>query len=83
MMNGTSWGYGLLAVVFWLVLIALIVLLVIWAVRAISKSHDTNLPAAPATRSERDNACEIARTRYAKGEIDKEQYDEICTTLGV
>lgn len=30
----------------------------------------------------RDQACDIARNRYARGEITKEQYEEICRTLG-
>lgn len=79
MMGG---GWGLLMLLFWLVVIALVVLLVVWAVRHADRSHGVRPPAPPA-EAKRDEACEIARTRFARGEIAKEEYEEICRTLGV
>ena len=67
-------GFGILMMIFWVLIIIGVVLLVIWAVRRLS----TNQLTPP-----RDSACEIARIRYAKGEITKEEYDEICQRLGV
>jgi putative membrane protein len=75
MMGG--WGGGLF-LLFGLIALIGIVLLVVWAVRAMSGSgqHPQMPPRA-------DDACAIARTRFAKGEITKEQYEEICKALGV
>jgi uncharacterized membrane protein len=75
MMGGYGgWIFGL----FGLLILVVIVLLVVWAVRSISGSahHHAPLPTA-------DDACTIAKARYAKGKITKEQYEEICKTLGV
>ena len=77
MMGGWGW---LVSLFFGLIVLVGIVLLVIWAVRAMSgQSHH---PMSPPPGPKSDEACEIARVRYAKGEITKEQYDEICKTLG-
>ena len=70
-MMGT--GFGILMMVFWALVIVGFVLLVIWGIRRMSSSQAT---------PPRDNACDIARARYAKGEITKEEYDEICQRLG-
>jgi putative membrane protein len=75
MMGGYGgWIFGLLGL---LVLVG-IVLLVVWAVRSVGGSAHHHAPLPPV-----DDACAIAKTRYAKGEITKEQYEEICKTLGV
>lgn len=66
---GMMWFFGLLVVVG-------IVLLVVWLAR--SAGHQGG-QAPPRT----DDACAIARARYAKGEITKEQYEELCRVLGV
>ncbi len=70
-------GFGWLGLLFGLLVLAGIILLVVWAVRSMGGSGH-HLPGAPG-----DDACSIAKVRYAKGEITKEQYDEICKTLGV
>jgi putative membrane protein len=74
MMGGGGW----LFLLFGLVALAGIVLLVIWAVRAMSGTgqHPHSPPRV-------DDACAIARARFAKGEITREQYEEICKVLGV
>jgi len=90
MMRGFGYGYNtmgntlwdLAMLLFWLLIFAGIVVLVIWAVRQLSGSgHGTTHQPPPAQT--KDDACEIARTRYAKGEITKEQYEEMCRTLGI
>jgi putative membrane protein len=75
MMGG--WG-GWVSLFFGLMVLAGIVLLVIWAVRAMSGAGQH-----PQMPPRVDDACAIARTRLAKGEITKEQYEEICRVLGV
>lgn len=89
MMYGQGYGYGTygnmmggfggwLFALFGLVMLAGIVLLVVWAVRSMGGSGRQHPTAPPA-----DEACTIAKVRYAKGEITKEQYEEICKALRV
>ena len=71
---------GLMMLLFWGVLIALAIV----AFRAFTRSggwpsRDVNRTAA---RSE-DNALTILKERYAKGEIDKEQYERMRADLVV
>jgi uncharacterized membrane protein len=83
---GGNWLYDLLFFAFAVAILAGLVLLVIWAIRAISGGHGTGSagPTSPAQPGAgQDEACAIARKRFASGEITKEQYDEICKTLGV
>ena len=60
---------------FWLLIVAGIVALVIWAVR-------TSSGRSSGVSSHEPDALEIARRRYAKGEISKEQYEQIKHDLG-
>lgn len=99
MMGGYGNGYygggggggllgGIIFFAFGLLVLVVIVLLIVWAVRTMSgQGHDhghSGPPVAPTQAPPKvDEACTIARTRYASGEISKEQYEEICKTLGV
>lgn len=67
--NMMGWfGGGLMMIVFWVLLIAFIV----WAVRGFSGknccSHSSHVSDS--------NALEILKERYAKGEIDKKEFEE-------
>jgi len=64
---GWGWGGGLMA----LVGIAIIVL-VIWAVVKVTNHHTSSSTRTP---------LDIARERYAKGEITKEQFEQIKKDL--
>ncbi len=72
---GFGWGGmilgGLMMLLFWGVIIALIVL----ALRALSRSGSgrTTPPAGPSGQAG-DQALEILRERYARGEITKDEY---------
>ncbi len=70
---GFGWGGmilgGLMMLLFWGVIIALIVL----AFRALSRSGQTT-PLAGSPGETRDQALEILRERYARGEITKDEY---------
>ncbi len=71
MMNYGLGGYGLfgggiVALIFWLLLIGSIVALVRYF------SHDSKMHSTP---SRSDNAMNILKERYAKGEIGKEEFD--------
>lgn len=85
------WGYGLdggvgwFGMVFMMAFMALVfiggVLLLVWFLRAVAAPYGSGYqPYAPPPRG--DEALEIARQRYARGEISKEEYDEIRRALG-
>lgn len=81
MMNG-GWFGGLLMLAFGVLVLAGIVLLVVWAVRA-SAGHGVAGGSAPAPGAAgHDEAVAIAKRRLASGEITKEQYEELMTALG-
>jgi putative membrane protein len=97
MMGGYGRGYGgyndmmggglggILFFAFGLLILVGIVLLIVWAVRTMSGGHSQSGPGAPPMQMppQQDEACSIARKRFASGEITKEQYEEICKSLGV
>lgn len=72
--DGWTWGWGhmfvgsLMMVIFWAVIIAAILLILRWLV---GDSRRSDRHVAP-----RNNALEILRERFARGEIDKEEYEE-------
>jgi len=84
-MGGSVWG-EILMVLFGLAVLAGIVLLVIWAVRALGGGHPqagVRQPGAPPMRTDgHDEAVAVAKRRLASGEITPEQYAEIMKTLG-
>lgn len=57
-------------------LLALLVLFVVWLVRSLSRN-----PLTTVQTLKNDPALEIARERYAKGEIDLNQFQEIKKNL--
>lgn len=82
-MMGLGWmGLGgLFMIAFWIFAIAGGVWLVTTLVRntqSQSASHTALLPPAPA-----QTPLEVLKLRYAKGEINKEQYEQMKQDLGV
>ncbi len=76
-MMGGWWGpgfgwWGLVMMVFWVLFIIGIVLLVAWIVR--------QLAAGPSVTG-RTRALEILQERYARGEITREQYEQMRRDL--
>jgi putative membrane protein len=74
-MMWSNWGWGgglmmLIGLVFWGVIIALIV----WAVTRIIRRGTS-------TGGGKASPLDIARERYAKGEITKEQYEQLKKDL--
>jgi putative membrane protein len=64
---GSGWGFGLIGMVLWWVLIVLgIVLLAKWLFSG----------GLGAGRASGDRALEILKERYARGEIDKQEFEE-------
>ena len=70
MMGG---GLGIVMVIFWVVLISALILLVSGVVNGIrgfqANDHDLQKP------------LEILKQRYARGEIDKAEYEDKCRSL--
>lgn len=73
-----TWGWigMILQLVFWVVLLVGIVSLVIWAARSIGRSA-----ALPRVASGQPSAKEILQDRYARGEITREQYQQMLNDL--
>lgn len=65
-------GIGIL---FWLVVVAGVAALVLWIVRSSSQRGTGSSPQGP-------DAIEIARRRYASGDISKEQFERLRDDLG-
>lgn len=61
-MFGWGLGGGIMMLIFW----AIIIILIVWAVKEFSGKRDSN--SKPSTM-------DILKERYAKGEIDKEEFE--------
>ena len=72
MMDGGSWGWGWVMMLFW---IAVIVFIVILIVRGVSGERNGT------SGNNNDDAIEIAKKRFASGEINKKEFDEIRKTI--
>ena len=75
MMNwgyGGGWFMGIFNIVFWVVLIVAIVYFIKWL--SASSKHG-------GYEKRGDSALEILRERYAKGEIDKDEFEEKMKAL--
>lgn len=76
--GGGSWfGMGFM-MLFGLLFTVGIVLLIVWLARTAGGGGATG----GGHRSGTESACDIAKLRFARGEITKEQYDEICRAVG-
>ena len=71
MMGGYGFGWGILMPVFWALVIGGIVLLVL---RLLSPSHEATTWGGPGAGN---RALDILRERYARGEVSKEQFDQM------
>ena len=98
MMWGNGYGMGggwlvggLMMLLFW----GLVIGLIVWAIVAFTRgqSRRPDYPASSPGRAgwsahdagdsaQGDRALQIARERFARGEINREQYDEIRQALG-
>lgn len=72
---GTHGGWGWLWMIFTLFFLAGIVLLIIFLIRYIQGSEKKHLPPSS------EEPLEIIKRRYAKGEITKEQFEQMKKDL--
>lgn len=83
-MMGGYGGFGaFLMLLFGALIIAGIVVLIVWAVRASGGHGTAALTPPPAGAVGHDEAVAIAKRRLAGGEITKDEYEELMRTLGV
>ena len=79
---------GILMMVFWVAIIVGIIMLIVWATRQaagghVHHTHDAGLGAgAYQAQAPRESALDILDKRYARGEIDKAEYEEKKKVLG-
>lgn len=88
--NGHSAWMGVFMMILIIIVIVALVLLVVWAMRRHDR-HDRQYPGAPYPMNpastvvpippQDDPACGAARLRFAKGEITKEELEDICSIL--
>ena len=67
-----DWGMMIVGFVIWLLIFGGIAALVVWAITRATKRGGTNSGTSP---------IDIAKERYAKGEISKEQFEQIKRDL--
>jgi putative membrane protein len=70
MMPGGMGGYGILGILFWVVLIAIVVSLIVYLMRGDTARSEEERKGGSRT------ALDILEERYARGEIDKEEFEE-------
>ncbi|MFP4672036.1 MAG: SHOCT domain-containing protein [Desulfohalobiaceae bacterium] len=73
MMGGMGWMGLIFNLAFWILLIIALILLIKWLLQS-TKGSEKSRP-EPAAQSG-DNALEILKERYAKGEIDREEFEQ-------
>lgn len=69
----------LLLILFGLLVVAGLVMLVVWLVRTVGSSESRAGGGAPSASE--DSATRIARERFARGEISKEEHEAIVHSL--
>jgi putative membrane protein len=70
---GTGWFGGIFMIVFWILILVGLVFLIRWLIQATSKAGSGGRSGS--------RAIDILKERYARGEIDKAQFDDMKRDL--
>ncbi len=76
-----GWIWMIVNAVFWLAVIGGVVWLVIWAVRKSGSGQASPYSSGAQPAGTGQSAKEIAQMRYARGEITREQYQQLLDDL--
>lgn len=79
MWDGAWWPWGLLMGIFWLVLFGAIIFLAVYAARQWTANE--RMAGGPPTGSRRESPREVLDRRYAKGELSREEYEQMKDDL--
>ena len=71
--GGMGWGWGLLGAVWMLLFWGSIIALVVWGINRLSRAGDSSRSQTP---------LDIAKNRYARGEISREEFEQLKRDLG-
>jgi putative membrane protein len=71
--GGMGWGWGVFGMVWMLLFWGSIIALVVWGINRLTKAGDSPRSQTP---------LDIARTRYARGEIRREEFEQLKRDLG-
>lgn len=74
---GMGWFGMIIGLIITIAVVVGIALLIVWAIRKTNGTSTQSGPLAPASQSAR----EIAQARYAKGEISREEYQQILSDI--
>jgi putative membrane protein len=74
-----GWGFPLLGGLFWLLMVGLLVFLIVTVIRREKAMRHYTAAGLPAAAGQ--SPLDIAKTRYAKGEINKEEYEALRKDL--
>ena len=75
--GGMGWFGMIFGLVITIAVVIGIVLLIVWAIRKTNVNSTQSGPQATSSQSAR----EIAQARYAKGEINREEYQQILSDI--
>ena len=65
-----GWGFGLLHMVFWLVILVAVIVAAIWLIRSMAGGS------ASPVEGRRSPGLDVLEERYARGEINRDEYLE-------
>ena len=71
----SGWGFGLLGGIISLIFWVVIIIAIVWAVRLIVHGGEFHHGPHGSHMSGEDSAMKILKERYAKGEINKEEFE--------
>lgn len=77
--GGFGYGPGIIGMIFWIVLLIALVIAIVWLVRSLAGGGHHHAP-PPGPR--RSAGLDILEERYAKGEINREEYLEKKKDIG-